>query len=716
MNYIDKVANLLATENLSVVRRPVQTASFDVKSRVLTLPQWKDMSTDLETMLVGHEIGHALYTSLEMLESTKEMGRGFHSFVNVIEDARIEKLVKRLYPGMKKYFISGYKDLNQRDLFGTKGQNLNELAFIDRINLYFKLGIFCGVKFNSEELPYVKRIELAETAEEVLQLARELYDSEKEKMEEQQKQLSEQMKQIASEDGEEDEQDLDDEDYEESDDYENESDDDFSQSVGSDESLEAEEDDSEHTYSDDMPEENTKDPISKTQENMNKNIQEMADPDSIYTEYELLDADNKFDPVIGYKTILEETANPEIPYWLSEDSIKQVGLDFDKFMQNSTKIVNYLVKQFELKKSADQYKRSKISKSGSLDMKKIFAYKLKDDIFKQITTIADSKNHGMVFLLDWSGSMNNVLHDTIKQLIPLAMFCRKTHIPFRVIAFSDYYNSDEYNSSRYYSDTYRDLFAANKIPANDNFRLLEFLSSDMSNKDFTEMCRRLFDTQKFHTCNGENYRLHGTPLNDALRYMLKYVPEFIRSSNIQKMTLVSLTDGESFQSLRYLPTHTEEGKRVTNFIIDPVTKKRYKAIRDYHNKGCVTETNMFIDMLKSRHDVKVVGFFVCPNTSSQLGRAIYMNRADLNTYYSSDVSGLVVDAKQSFRASGYYNLQKTPRDAMFIVPINKLKDDNEELLADDSMTASKLARQFTKFMTKQTTSRIFLDRFVDIIA
>ena len=47
----DLSARLLATENLSVVRARTRTASFDVKSRVLTLPLWKDMTPEIEENL-----------------------------------------------------------------------------------------------------------------------------------------------------------------------------------------------------------------------------------------------------------------------------------------------------------------------------------------------------------------------------------------------------------------------------------------------------------------------------------------------------------------------------------------------------------------------------------------------------------------------------------------------------------------------------------------
>ena len=56
------LAKLLATENLTVEHRKVTTASFDVVNRVLILPIWKTASNTVYDLLVGHEVGHALYT------------------------------------------------------------------------------------------------------------------------------------------------------------------------------------------------------------------------------------------------------------------------------------------------------------------------------------------------------------------------------------------------------------------------------------------------------------------------------------------------------------------------------------------------------------------------------------------------------------------------------------------------------------------------------
>ena len=122
------LAKLLATENLVVEHANVETASFDVVNRVLTLPVW-EASEDVYDMLVGHEVGHALYTPNEMIDSDIPS-----SYVNVVEDARIERMIKSTYPGLIKSFVGGYKELIKKDFFEINGKdlkkfNLNKFIF-----------------------------------------------------------------------------------------------------------------------------------------------------------------------------------------------------------------------------------------------------------------------------------------------------------------------------------------------------------------------------------------------------------------------------------------------------------------------------------------------------------------------------------------------------------------------------------------------------------
>ena len=123
-----QLAKLLATEDLVVENRNVETASFDVETRVLTLPMWELASGTVYDMLVGHEVGHALYTP----DQWDFLGKIPKAFVNVTEDARIEKLMKRRYPGLAKTFYRGYSELSRTDFFGIEGEDISNMTLPDR--------------------------------------------------------------------------------------------------------------------------------------------------------------------------------------------------------------------------------------------------------------------------------------------------------------------------------------------------------------------------------------------------------------------------------------------------------------------------------------------------------------------------------------------------------------------------------------------------------
>ena len=88
------LAKLLSEEDVNVVHKQMETAYFDSKKRELGLPIWKDeeMTPAIYDLMISHEIGHALWTPLDMLEKAA-VRKINHSFVNIIEDARIERKV-----------------------------------------------------------------------------------------------------------------------------------------------------------------------------------------------------------------------------------------------------------------------------------------------------------------------------------------------------------------------------------------------------------------------------------------------------------------------------------------------------------------------------------------------------------------------------------------------------------------------------------------------
>ena len=719
MKASDLSARLLATENLSVIRARTRTACFDIKSRILTLPMWKDMTPEIEDMLIGHEVGHALYTNDDYLAPLKETPK-LHSYMNVLEDVRIEKLIKRKYPGLRKRMNEGYKQLNDRDFFGTKQvQDFDELLLIDKINLYFKAGFQCGVTFTPDEKAFVNRAERTETVDEVIALANDIYAYSKQQAEERKQQH--QFQEIEEGDNEEEEDPI----YG---DFDIDNDDDFQEQDGENKDLKQS-----ALQNDDKSEEGD-DLESKTERAFQDKLEDLAD-DSTEYKYWKFDTDYFRDPVIGYKQILNETKSPEqweidnpefVDYrtrYMDEEQKAKFkateSADFIQFKTESIRTVNYLVKEFEMKKSAQMHKRATVSKIGSLDMKKVYAYKLQDDLFKRVTSLPQGKNHGMILLVDWSGSMNEVLKDTMKQVINLAMFCNRVQIPYRVFAFTTDYNDKltQTQEEREAHSAWRTIRREpnNLIDCADRFHLLEFFNNKMTTTEFNSMARRILD---YRFMWNDGYNTGGTPLNEALIYCYDTLGKFIKNNNIEKTTFITLTDGEggslnTYSYGRFDDSRTEvinnvyKRIKIKNFIKDEVTQKTYEIGRMSGN-----QTEMILRMIKDRYNVALVGFHICQNRGRDLRSVANSNLPS----YNGDIYSLIETWKKQFRLNGFASVKNTGRDELFLIPQSSTKIQEGELDVKVDANAKAIARNFGKYLNVKKTSRVLLNRFVGLVA
>ena len=706
MQATDLSARLLATENLTVIRSNVPTASFDIKSRVLTLPMWKEMTPEIEDMLVGHEVGHALYT-LDKYTKPIEENPKMKSYMNILEDVRIEKLIKRKYPGLRKRMNEGYKQLNDKDFFGiSKITSLDALNLIDRINLYFKAGFQCGVKFSPDEKPFINRAERTETIEDVITLAQDIYAFSKEKAEERKKQ-----RKSAAPEGV-DEEETDEEEYMEYDpDFDEEDEDGTVETDKTSTGKGQGEDDSEEELE------------SVTDRAFHQRLEQLADQDTVYAYHKLEKL--PYEVIVGYKQVLKDLSFDFSEYAISSYYANRVygerseeqyneahNAHVSKFKSDSLSSVNYLIKEFEMKKSAQLYKRAQISKIGSLDMRKVYAYQLQDDLFKRVTTIPQGKNHGMIMLIDWSGSMSDVIMDTIKQVINLAMFCNKAQIPYRVFAFTSQYtdrNWDEVREIRSrYARQLRDRYIANtsdSVLDGGNFNLLELFSNKMSTSEFNGMVKKLLDPRVFWH---KGYDLGGTPLNESLMWVYNNIGEYMTNNRIEKMNLITLSDGAggSIQATGGI-NRWATLKKVHNMVRDPVTKKTYPF-----NYDSAQQTETLLKMIKDRHNVRIVGFYICANRRRSLECALNDNLFD----YKGNANLAIDEMRQAFREQGFYSLRGTGRDDLFIVPAESTKIDEGELVVNGDMTARKLASSLGKFLNTKKTSRVLLSRFINYVA
>ena len=574
------LAKLMAAENITVEHKKIPTAAFDVKNRVLYLPilKWKPGS-EVYDLFCAHEVGHALWTPEDGWHSSvSKKGKGYKSFLNVVEDARIEKKIKRKFAGARKSMIEGYKSLMDEDFFGLRkmGVDPNDLGLIDRINLYTKAGTAYGIEFSDEEKVWVNRVERTESWEDVVKVCDELYDWCKENESETDNSYGEFGEDSEDEFGESEESEDSEDNWENdlsdacdeldriADDCEEDEDDseeNGGSNSGGEDSEDSDEDGSEKSKEgESSDEENEKEsskktisngmeggigdafgdrenmstgPISLTDEEFRKREEELADMDErtelpLYLTFPKINTDAL---VIDFKKTLEECNS----YYATQDGATEYGIKLlKKFKSTNDKMVSYMVKEFEMKKAADIHRRAYNSKKGTLDMNKIHAYKYSENLFQQITNLPEGKNHGMVMFIDWSGSMHNYMKDTIEQLVNLTMFCSKVQIPFEVYAFSDHYRDwkDEDND-RIYKDFERkpyDHTAIGKKIANykksnivvaNNFRLLNLFSSRMRNRELNNAYQNLlmiaegYDN-RYSYYYSSDYRYYGMPNNFSL--------------------------------------------------------------------------------------------------------------------------------------------------------------------------------------------------------
>jgi len=721
------LAKLMATENLIVEQRNVSTASFNVKDRVLTLPILdKDISAELYDLLVGHEVGHALWTDQELLLRGIDL-KIARSVLNVIEDVRIERKIKNKYPGIRTSFIKGYRELIAKDFFGTAGLDLNDLNYIDRVNLYSKGGANAGIKFIEVERDLLKEIESTETPDDVIVVAKKVMEYLKEEKEEKEKQNPKQENDQSDDELEESNSDYDDEsDYGDEDEDQNQSS--SNSEFGEEEGDESETDNlGSQADTGDKEESEQQESTGSEAGRKNEELKSHTDENFRQNENKLYVDDKRVyyygnvpniptkDVIVSHKVLWNRYREFFVDleknrYYTGNGHDHSDALkNFQKLRTEANKVVSYLAKEFELRKNADQMKRASVSKTGDLNMNRIFSYKFSEDIFKKITVIPGGKSHGLVMFIDWSGSMSDHLQNTMKQLINLVMFCKKVNIPYEVYAFTDNYD-DNFQIERKVGD----------ICVGD-FKLLNILSSKMSASDFSYAASALvrYSSSRRNVIWPSWFCLGGTPLNEAVMAAMNVVPEFQKAYKLQVVNTVFLTDGEGANNYNiwtenpnpggalcegFGDTNSSSNYRWTRYLTirDPITKNQQVAGSDSNR----VLTSHFIKLLKARTNSNIVGFYVL--SGRELGRNLY-------SFFGSAADNSKL--KATFRKEKSLTVTSSGFDEYYLLRSEGLDtEEDTELEVKENATTRGLVSAFTKFSGGRQSSRVVLNRFINMIA
>jgi len=707
----ETLAKLLATENLIVEHRKVGTASFDVENRVLTLPMWEKASNLVYDLLVGHEVGHALYTPNEDWKQG-EYAKVPMSFVNVVEDARIEKLMKRRYAGLSKTFYKGYQELHNQDFFSVENEDMSSMAFIDRLNLYYKIGAYHMIEFSAEEQLFVDRTGSVETWEEVLKLSHDIYAYLKSKREEPSpiKMNLDDLNQGSGEEQQNTQVEVE------------PSNSDFKGPVGDSEGVS--EDSMEENDEGDTPQDKggeTNEFESSTDNAFTENQKELINQHSYESAYLSIPQKIDLDRIVVNCDMLQEYISE---FYSNEkfttdsyDSrlLEENQKEYAKYKKTASNGVNYLVKEFEMKKSANAYSRSSVSKTGVLDCTKLHTYKFNDDLFKKVTVLPDGKNHGLVFILDWSGSMANVIHDTVKQLLNLLWFCKKVNIPFEVYAFTYEFPVTESDFDDDHVLKELQELKVNDLYLHKSFRLLNLMSYTRSSSQFDRDCLNLWRLGTFSRHYGttmipNGLGLSGTPLNETIVTLHSILPKFIKETGVDKINTIFLTDGESNGIGRvvrmnedYFPDRPFGKISVnSNCQLRDVKKGRtYKTFNDHNWDTSVTKT-LLTNLKDNFPFVNFISYRVVESRDV----------SNVHWYYTGNYSEI---NKKKWAKERSAILNTTGYDAMYAIASTSLNQSDDFEVAEDATTAQ-IRAAFKKSLKSKAANKKILSSFATMVA
>ena len=705
------LARLLATENLVVEHRKVTTASFDVLNRVLTLPRWDRASNTVYDLLVGHEVGHALYTPLDGWNDSIPK-----DFINVVEDARIEKLMKRKFPGLAKDFYKGYQELNDQDFFGINDEDLDNLNLIDRINLNYKIGSYSMIPFEDDEKQFLGMIDIAETFADVIEICQKLVDFLNQKKEETVAPME--ASDAPGQSMTATKNDSDQEGTEESDD----------EGVGNPEPSEST--GASDTVTDGkpaMPQDEDKSHTQQAFDSAAEDLSRTYGSDPVYLELPKIDTSKVIvdrSKVMPYvENHFNEVAKLRLEHWGNIYDV--TDCKYKEFKSEAQKEVNYLVKEFECRKSADAYARSGESKTGVLDTAKLHTYKYNEDLFKKVTILPDGKNHGMIFVLDWSGSMSNTLLDTVKQLLNLCWFCRKVQIPFEVYAFTYEWSNYLLSDSEDYN--YEQLPSAhdvkhNQVSIHKRFSLLNFLTSRVNSKTFDQDARNLWRMAMYYDGRFSSgmytipcgVDLSGTPLNDTLVSLKTIIPEFLKSSKVQKLNVCILTDGDSAGisydvDMRILRGADYWGK---NTVGHNCHLRDRKIGKTYRSVGHSIPDSFPVILLENLKDsfpmVNFIGFRIATGSDFSF---LYRQTNDV-----SSVNGME-NVMKSWRKTKSWELDKNVGyDALYIMSATNLSVEDTSLDVDAGAKTTEIRKAFKTMLKKKAVNKKILSSFVSKVS
>ena len=407
--------------------------------------------------------------------------------------------------------------------------------------------------------------------------------------------------------------------------------------------------------------------------------------------------------------------------------------DFLRFKKDSSKTVMYLVKEFEMKKAATAYKRATVDKTGVIDSLKLKNYKFSDDIFKRLTVLPNNKNHGMIMLLDWSGSMCDLMNKTVQQLCNLVWFCQKTNIPFEVYLFKDVLDKvgdkNEYfkfkNGNLWAEKSHLVNVASHRMKKTVLHEALLHLykMANYFNRGFLSE-RSEIEDKGYPIPVDNQYQLTSTPLNEAIIMCNKLIPLFQSKYKVEKLSFITLTDGESngdCVSFNYDNSKTANKLHIEKYDVQTIIKdgkKTYTTVKDengnyYSSRTAVTST--LLKIMQSKYNFTTIGFYL----SKRVNRGSFGQFVSEGVYINGKYQGNpnFEKLRKQFLKDKVIEVSKEGYNSYYVVNAKDMNIQNSDLSNINKFnTTNEIKKIFTQSMKNRLHSRVLLNKFIEQIA
>ena len=398
-----------------------------------------------------------------------------------------------------------------------------------------------------------------------------------------------------------------------------------------------------------------------------------------------------------------------------------VDAEYNAFKKQIGREVSYLNKEFEMKKAATSYARASVSRTGVLDTKKLFSYKYNDDIFRKVTRTKDGKSHGLIFILDWSGSMHECILDTYKQLLSLAFFCRKAKISFEAFCFAS--DTGEHLTEEYDDTSYSARQKDNTIYVPAQQVLQGLFNSNQNNAEFDRSAKTIFRIasvyvhNRYYGWNSERpnvpetsavpsiLQMGGTPLNESLCILNDFIPKFRKQHGVEKVNVALLTDGEAQWSRRWQTIDYRDGKHRTITCIEQNTQLRHrKSAQTFKTEGAYRLTEAVLRYCKACHPyVNFLGFRL-GNT-----RDIFYT---LDRYVDSDK---IEKMRKVWKKNRAVSCKVAGYDEHYFLCTKSMNADSS-FEVDEEATNAEIKKAFQKSLKVKANNKSILSSFIKQIA